>query len=52
MTKMKSTLKKIFLFILITNYINGQKFISKEEALELVLENNFGIKVSKTQQKL
>ena len=47
MTKMKSTLKKIFLFILITNYINGQKFISKEEALELVLENNFGIKVSK-----
>mgnify|MGYP002821498076 FL=1 len=44
---MKSTLKKIFLFILITNYINGQKFISKEEALELVLENNFGIKVSK-----
>ena len=47
MTKMKCTLKKIFLFILITNYINGQKFISKEEALELVLENNFGIKVSK-----
>ena len=47
MTKMKSTLKKLFLFILITNYINGQKFISKEEALELVLENNFGIKVSK-----
>ena len=47
MTKMKSTLKKILLFILITNYINGQKFISKEEALELVLENNFGIKVSK-----
>ena len=47
MTKMKSTLKKIFLFILITNCINGQKFISKEEALELVLENNFGIKVSK-----
>ena len=47
MTKMKSTVKKIFLFILITNYINGQKFISKEEALELVLENNFGIKVSK-----
>ena len=47
MTKMKSTLKKIFLFILITNYINGQKIISKEEALELVLENNFGIKVSK-----
>ena len=47
MTKMKATLKKIFLFILITNYINGQKFISKEEALELVLENNFGIKVSK-----
>lgn len=47
MTNMKSTLKKIFLFILITNYINGQKIISKEEALELVLENNFGIKVSK-----
>lgn len=47
MTKMKSTLKKILLFILIANYINGQKFISKEEALELVLENNFGIKVSK-----
>ena len=47
MTNMKSILKKIFLFILITNYINGQKFISKEEALELVLENNFGIKVSK-----
>jgi len=46
MTNMKSTLK-IFLFILITNYINGQKIISKEEALELVLENNFGIKVSK-----
>ena len=47
MTKMKSTLKKLFMFILVTNYINGQKFISKEEALELVLENNFGIKVSK-----
>ena len=47
MTNMKSTLKKIFLFILITNYINGQKIISKEEALEFVLENNFGIKVSK-----
>ena len=46
MTNMKSTLK-IFLFILITNYINGQKIISKEEALEFVLENNFGIKVSK-----
>ena len=35
------------MFILITNHINGQKIISKEEALELVLENNFGIKVSK-----
>ena len=35
------------LCILILNFINAQKLITKEEALELVLENNFGIQVSK-----
>ena len=44
---MKFLFNTMSLCILILNFINAQKLITKEEALELVLENNFGIQVSK-----